>query len=540
VITDALDQPAGLLTVAGGSGSGRPLTLELMSQTLVARGRRGGRIGPRPSAPGALPWIAASLSDWPFPESLKEVAPDFLLIDQLEEGRDLVLAGRFAAAGGLVLAGLPPGDPQARARRVRRLLEEAALSGVPVGVLAQGLVRTVCRACRGTTTLAPERALRLGFHRRDVEEMERKGGLPLPRGAGCDACARTGADGLTGIFAWSGPDARDGALPNLQEEGWRRVFDATAHHEDVLALPADGRTMRSLREVAALAGAARMLRPATIPAAASIVAAGGHAGAAAVDTSAASASVEDEALRLAALWREAQGGANRAPEILELAKALAGRGADAPLPPLLTSSSRASEPARHAVNTALIAARLAAALGGGEDAPATVLLALLHESECPPATLDRLGATGAEVRARLAEVGGLLDPGAPSTERSRSDLRVQSVALASLADRLHQGGRERGLDLHDVTSLLMAQHGQRFSPLLFRALLRAVPIFPIGCLVELSSGDVARVVTQNEENHFRPRVEIASGSGGAERRVVDLARAPFLHIRHRVASPEGA
>jgi hypothetical protein len=91
-----------------------------------------------------------------------------------------------------------------------------------------------------------------------------------------------------------------------------------------------------------------------------------------------------------------------------------------------------------------------------------------------------------------------------------------------------------------VTSLVMAQHGQRFSPLLFRALLRAVPIFPIGCLVELSSGDVARVVTQNEENHFRPRVEIASGAVGAERRVVDLARAPFLHIRHRVAPAEGS
>ena len=56
--------------------------------------------------------------------------------------------------------------------------------------------------------------------------------------------------------------------------------------------------------------------------------------------------------------------------------------------------------------------------------------------------------------------------------------------------------------------------------------------------MELSSGDVARVVTQNEENHFRPRVEIASGTVGAERRVVDLARAPFLHIRHRVTPAE--
>jgi hypothetical protein len=58
--------------------------------------------------------------------------------------------------------------------------------------------------------------------------------------------------------------------------------------------------------------------------------------------------------------------------------------------------------------------------------------------------------------------------------------------------------------------------------------------------VELSSGDLARVVSLNEDNHFRPRVEITASAGGqdpGERRVIDLARAPFLHIRHRVKGP---
>jgi len=543
VVAEALDRPSGFVGVASGSASGRSLTLDRMAETLVAGGRRGGRIGMRA---GPLPWLGERLSDWPFPESLREVAADFVVIDSLQDGRDVALSARLAAGGTLVLAGLSPGEPEARARRVRTLFDAAAFPFVPVAVLSQGLVRTVCRACRGTTTLSPERALRLGFHRRDMEEIERRGGLAVPRGAGCDACARTGADGVTGIFAWSGPDNLDRGLPTLREEGWRRVVDGKVLFEDVLVLPGEASAMRSLREVSALAGAPRGARAPVVAAALEPRPEGPAAEASAAT---AAVSTEEEALRLDALWRDAAQGTARSREMSDLARTLAGRSApgaqrsdarDAALPSLLVASSRASEAASHAVNSALIAARLASGLGAGEDGPATALLALVHDAELAPATLERLGVGGAEMRGRIDEVRALLDPGAPATERSRADLRIQAVALASLAERLHQGGRERGLDLHDVTSLVMAQHGQRFSPLLFRALLRAVPIFPIGCLVELSSGDVARVVTQNEENHFRPRVEIASGTVGAERRVVDLARAPFLHIRHRVAPTEGS
>ena len=539
VVTDALDRSTGLVTVAAGASGGRPTTLDRMVQALVARGRIGGRIGARGAA-GPLAWIADTLGDWPFPESLREAAPDVLRIDRLEGEREIALAGRVAASGALVLAGLPPGDPERIARGLRRVLEEAALPGLPVSVLSQGLVRTVCRGCRSTTTIAPERAVRIGFHRRDVEEMERHGGLVVPRGAGCAACAGTGADGLTGVFAWSGPDDREAALPGLQEEGWRRVIEGVAHFEDVLMLPAGGmRPMRSLRDVATLAGAPRPLRaaaPAECVAGPAAHAADGRAS----DIPAAPvASADEDAATLEDLWRAARRGDDRSREMQELAQGLAGRAAGGSLPPLLARDGSTGA-ARHAVNTALIAARLSTALGSGEDGPATALLALVHDAGPDDTALALLGADGSEMRARLKEVRALLDTAAPSTGRSRADLRLQAVALAALAHRMHEAGRERGLDLHDVTSLVMAQHGQRFSPLLFRALLRAVPIFPIGCLVELSSGDVARVVTQNEENHFRPRVEIASAAAGAERRVVDLARAPFLHIRHRVAAAERA
>lgn len=96
-------------------------------------------------------------------------------------------------------------------------------------------------------------------------------------------------------------------------------------------------------------------------------------------------------------------------------------------------------------------------------------------------------------------------------------------------------------DLHDVTSTLLAQHGGRFAPPIYRVLLGAIPVFPAGAVVELSGGDLARVVSLNEDNHFRPRVELGAEHGEteiADGRIVDLARTPFLHIRRRVTAVE--
>jgi hypothetical protein len=498
-----------------------------MAHALVQRGRKGGRIGPRLEGsiePQGLPWLADGISDWPFPESLKDVAADFVLLERVEEERDLVLAGRLAAAGTLVLAGTPPGDPETLARRVRADLERAGLPHLAVSVLVQSLVRAVCPACRAETTLEPARALRLGFHRRDLEEMERLGGYLVGEGRGCAACAGTGCAGLLPLFAWAGPEGFSAALPSLREEGWRRVADGNAAHHDVTALPGSDRAMRSLREIQVLAGTGPGSRPSS-----AAVPAGTAAGSAAA-TPARTGAVAPDAPALRRLLDATPPGGSAAP-FEALSRSLAGHADDSPVESRLCDREDATDSARRACDVAVIAARLLTALGAAEDAPAAAYLALAWETgpgegrEAPPfspgePTRDALR----QIAEVLASEGGV---------RARADLRVQAVALATLVHRTWRDGRGRGLDLHDVTSLVMAQHGQRFSPMLFRALLRTAPIFPIGCTVELSSGDRARVVEQNENNHFRPRVEIGSGSG--ERRVVDLARAPFLHIRQRVA-----
>ena len=126
LLLETLERRAGILLVSGGPATGRTTTLDLMAQTLVSRGHAGGRIGPRArKARPELPWLAGGLSEWPFPDSLLQAAPEFVLVESLEGAADLVLAARLAASGCLVLAGAPAADPEALSKSVVRALESA-------------------------------------------------------------------------------------------------------------------------------------------------------------------------------------------------------------------------------------------------------------------------------------------------------------------------------------------------------------------------------------------------------------------------------
>ncbi|OLD65037.1 MAG: hypothetical protein AUI47_03210 [Acidobacteria bacterium 13_1_40CM_2_68_5] len=582
ILLETIERRSGILLVSGGPASGRSTTLDLLALTLASRGRGGGRIGPRArTARPDLPWLAETLSDWPFPESLLAAAPEFILVEHLEGSADLVLAARLAASGCLVLAGAPAADPEALAKSAARDLAAGSAPAVPVAVLGQTIARTVCRGCLRWSMLPAAQAQRLGFHRRDLDAFERRGGLALARGAGCGDCAGTGCSGLTGIHELVVPEAGVGSLPRMREEGWRKVVQGQACVDDVISLSGAQRPLRTLREIMMHAGAS--------PAAPDLVgapqgeASGTHdtlpggtrpahgtAGVAAVMRPG-PALAETETL--SHILRDARGQKPVDPaRLTQLANAIAARASsDSPLVALVapTDGFRLTT---HSVNVALIAGRIWAALGNGEDAR-LALLALVHDvgligagvdpdAELPLiASEEAIDPTGRRhdagpfLKTLGHEAAGLADPvrtvhlllkfDLPSAEeRARADSRAQVVALASLVElHMHGSAEGRPADMHDVTSLVMEQHGRRFSPALFRALLKAVPIFPIGSLVELSSGDLARVVSLNEDNHFRPRVEItasASGQEHGERRVIDLARAPFLHIRHRVTPTASA
>jgi hypothetical protein len=568
-----LEQPSGMLLVSGTPGSGRSTTLGLLAAALAERGLRGGLIGP-PEAHGGegpkLEWLADAPAAWPFATSLHPAAPDFVLIDRIARPADVVLAARLASAGTLVLGGAPGADPELLARNVAEAIQAASVPPVPVTVIGQALVRTVCRGCTTWETLPSTRARRLGLHPRDLRQIERSGGLAVPAGKGCADCSGTGAAGLTGVFEIAAPGEGAAVLPRMREDGWHKAVRGIVLYEDVAALPAIHRGMRTLREIAALAGESPGptgpdQAAGKEPAAAAEAAA--TAGPREAESYVAAGPGIGEADALAGHFRAVRSGGPIDPNFLPaLARALATRGGgEARIAEMLVPMA-GFVLARHSVNTALLASRLACTAEGGPAPEEVALAGLLHDAglieagidpgaELPPIlseealdpgearfspgrVLRALGIGQESLASLITEVHAHLRFERPPAERPRADLSSQAVALACLLDLTLHGPRDqRPADLHEVTSLAISRHGARFSPALFRALLRAFPIFPIGAFVELSSGDLARVVSQNEENYFRPRLEItatAAGECARGRRMVDLARTPFLHIRQRV------
>src|SRR2546428_440128 len=265
---------------------------------------------------------------------------------------------------------------------------------VPVAVLGQTIVRTPCRGCLGWTSLPAAQARRLGFHRRDVGEIERKGGLAVVRGAGCAECARTGAAGLTGVQEFIDPEEGVLSLPRLREAGWRKAVQGLACVDDVVTLSGAQRPMRTLREIVVHAGLSSTA-PEGAPNDTGEATGGARDGASAKRGSpvrkrpeASSEPALVEAKALVDILKDGRSARSADGKGLSaLATLIASRAAsEAPLGGLLAPSS-GFRLASHSVNVALIASRVGAALGGEED-HRLILLALVHDAGMVKAGID--------------------------------------------------------------------------------------------------------------------------------------------------------
>ena len=78
-------------------------------------------------------------------------------------------------------------------------------------------------------------------------------------------------------------------------------------------------------------------------------------------------------------------------------------------------------------------------------------------------------------------------------------------------------------------SLLYKWRGQFFDAQLVEQFIRCIGIFPLGSVVELSTGEVGIVIAQNLEKRLQPRIMVirdAAGNPLKPQKLLDLARAP--------------
>lgn len=130
--------------------------------------------------------------------SLVRQDPDVLLIGEVRDAETANIAIESALTGHLVLSTLHTKDAPGAVTRLRELgLESFLIADSMLAILAQRLVRVLCKECR-----TPYEA--------DFIEMEHlRNGLPdlpehmilyRPREGGCEACSFTGFRGREGIF----------------------------------------------------------------------------------------------------------------------------------------------------------------------------------------------------------------------------------------------------------------------------------------------------------------------------------------------------
>jgi type IV pilus assembly protein PilB len=179
--------------------------------------------------------------------------PDIIMVGEIRDHETAKIAMEAALTGHLLIATLHTNDAAGAVVRLTEMgLEPFNVSASLIGVLAQRLVRRVCRDCRVEYTPEPDVLRRLGL---DLDEIR---GKKLYRGVGCEKCGGSGYNGRYAIHELITIDdelsnaivkeasaleikelAMKRGMKTLREDGMLKAFEGITTLEEVLARTAD-------------------------------------------------------------------------------------------------------------------------------------------------------------------------------------------------------------------------------------------------------------------------------------------------------------
>lgn len=140
--------------------------------------------------------------------------PDIIMVGEIRDGETARIATQAALTGHLVLSTLHTNDATSAITRLIDMdIEPFLVSSTVIGVVAQRLVRGICRDCRETYEIAPSDALH-GMIRSNVPDLPADRPITLYRGRGCQQCNNRGYKGRTAITEILVPNAEIQALTN--------------------------------------------------------------------------------------------------------------------------------------------------------------------------------------------------------------------------------------------------------------------------------------------------------------------------------------
>jgi len=188
--------------------------------------------------------------DLTFAKGLRSIVrqdPDVILVGEIRDLEPAQIAIQSALTGHLVFSTLHTNDAASAVTRLIDMgIEPFLVTSSVIGIMAQRLVRVICRNCKEEYTPDEESLLSVGI------TPEMADGKRIYRGTGCPACLNTGYKGRTGVFELMHLDdtiknlilktsdsnainrrAIEQGMITLRHDGAQKVFDGITTIEEV-------------------------------------------------------------------------------------------------------------------------------------------------------------------------------------------------------------------------------------------------------------------------------------------------------------------
>lgn len=193
-----LSQPNGIVLVTGPTGSGKTTTLYAGLTGLNSKTRNILTIEDpvEYSLPGIGQTPVNEKSEMSFAKGLRAILrqdPDIVMIGEIRDGETAQIAVQASLTGHLVLSTLHTNDSVGVVSRLMDIgIAPYLIASSLKGILAQRLVRKLCKACKSPVELSENDAQALG----DIS----LSGVQVFQAKGCDACHHTGYKGRQGLY----------------------------------------------------------------------------------------------------------------------------------------------------------------------------------------------------------------------------------------------------------------------------------------------------------------------------------------------------
>jgi type IV pilus assembly protein PilB len=252
-LSKVIFQPHGMVLVTGPTGSGKSTTLYAVLNTIRSIEKNIITVeDPVEYQLSLINQVQVNLKkDVSFPTALRAILrqdPDIIMIGEIRDTVTGKIATESALTGHLVLSTLHTNDAISSVTRLVNMgIESFLLGSSLLGVVAQRLVRKICKECKKAYTPKPVELDRL-----ELGDLSNSG-VTFFKGSGCPKCKNTGYKGRTGIHEIllvdetlremiieraSSEKMRQAALRNgftdMRLDGLKKIFSGVTTTEEIL------------------------------------------------------------------------------------------------------------------------------------------------------------------------------------------------------------------------------------------------------------------------------------------------------------------